>query len=52
MAAQLKEPEHQEWSHSVSHAGLIKLKKAIETPKQPTEALKRLLRSDDEKAKK
>jgi hypothetical protein len=44
MAALLKEPQDDEqWSQSVSKEGLEKLVKAIEQPKKPNEALKRLM---------
>lgn len=46
MAARLKDQEEVQWSQSVPSEGLVKLMKAIENPKQPTEALKRLMRDD------
>lgn len=46
MAARLKDHEDDQWSQSVPSEGLVKLMKAIENPKKPTEALKRLMRDD------
>jgi hypothetical protein len=44
MAALLKDHEDDQWSsQSVSKEGLAKLVRAIEQPKQPTEALRRLM---------
>ena len=49
MAARLKDQEEEQWSQSVPQEGLVKLMKAIENPKKPTEALRRLMRSEDKK---
>jgi uncharacterized protein (DUF1778 family) len=49
MAARLKDQDEDQWSQSVPSEGLVKLMKAIENPKKPTEALKRLMRSEDKK---
>jgi hypothetical protein len=48
-AARLKDQDEDQWSQSVPSEGLVKLMKAIENPKKPTEALKRLMRSEDKK---
>lgn len=49
MAALLKEVDDQDWSQqTVSRAGLVKLMKAVEEPKQPTEKLKELMRAHRE----
>lgn len=45
MAAQLKNYDEQQWSQSVPSKGLEKLAEAVKNPKQPTEALKRLMAS-------
>ena len=53
MAALLKEPDDHEWSQqTVSRAGLAKMMKAVEEPKQPTAKLRELMRAHrDEKRK-
>lgn len=46
MAAVLRDAEDRDWSQqTVSRSGLVKLMKAVESPKQPTEKLKELMRS-------
>ncbi|WP_160168920.1 hypothetical protein [Bradyrhizobium sp. Ai1a-2] len=45
MAALLKEHETEQWSQPVSNEGFAKLLQAIEEPKKPSEALKRLMLS-------
>ncbi|MCK1641919.1 hypothetical protein IVA95_31320 [Bradyrhizobium sp. 157] len=45
MAALLKEEEFEQWSKPVSNEGFAKLLKAIEDPKKPSDALKRLMLS-------
>jgi hypothetical protein len=46
MAARLRDPDDQQWSQPVSKEGLNKLVMAIKQPKQPTDALRRLMSSD------
>lgn len=43
MAALLKQSDDEQWSQPVSDEGFAKLLQAIQQPKKPNEALKRLM---------
>jgi uncharacterized protein (DUF1778 family) len=49
MAARLKDHDDGQWSQPVSKEGLAKLMQALQQPKQPTEALKRLMSGKEAK---
>jgi hypothetical protein len=52
MAALLKDHEEQHWTYqSVPSEGLAKMMKAVQEQKKPSEALKKLMRSEGKSSK-